>query len=212
MSVQEDSPHDWTEARSEAEQQEELPSFVSLFETPDESVCDFGDVTLVADDGFHPQLRIRVSSCILATASKVFRSLFSTRFAEGQAIRTGQHEVTVKEGPRPMLLLCQLLHHHPSPIALDVSDDWFLDFVLLIDKYDCIDTLRLSLPTLLQHIEETKTVYRDYIRFTIAAYMLDQPVLFRRYSSNIVRHMPSSLFSLDARCKQLLSVGFFGKQ
>lgn len=63
-------------------------SFIELFAPSSETVCEFGDVILVADDGFHPIIKIRVSSCILAGASKGFKVLFSKRFAEGHTMRT----------------------------------------------------------------------------------------------------------------------------
>lgn len=90
-------------------------SFIELFAPSSETVCEFGDVILVADDGFHPIIKIRVSSCILVGASKVFKVLFSKRFAEGHTMRThpqeaGPTEIQIKDLPQTLLLLCKLLH------------------------------------------------------------------------------------------------------
>lgn len=91
-----------------------LPETAELFDTTIESLCEFGDITLVVEDGFHPELRVTVSSCILASTSKVFKALFKGCFAEGEAIRSGQRDIYIADKPAAMLALCQLLHFKPG--------------------------------------------------------------------------------------------------
>ena len=67
------APGEQQDKISVEDQDGELSSFMSLFDSPDESVCEFRDVTLVAQDGFHPRMKIEVSSCILASSSRVFK-------------------------------------------------------------------------------------------------------------------------------------------
>ena len=62
-----------------------LPSLVELFEPSSLSMCEFGDIMLVVEDGLHKQLKLKVNSCILASTSKVFKTLFQGCFAEGEA-------------------------------------------------------------------------------------------------------------------------------
>lgn len=50
------------------------------------TIADEGDVILVIGDSEH---RIRVSSQVLACASKVFKAMFSRKFKEGSEIVAG---------------------------------------------------------------------------------------------------------------------------
>lgn len=127
---------------------EELPSFVSLYETPDENLCEFGDVVLVADDGFHPRLKIRVSSCVMACFRKVFRTLFSSRFAEGQSLRAGVSEIKLADNPTSLLVLCHYLHRQGHLSGKLASSNALLDYALIVDKYNCVNALKPEHDTL----------------------------------------------------------------
>lgn len=86
---------------------------ITLFEPPTELVCEFGDVILVVNNDYHPIVKVKVSSCMLATSSPVFKALFSKNFAEGHAIRKAHHtpaHIHVVDPERPFLKLCRLLH------------------------------------------------------------------------------------------------------
>jgi hypothetical protein len=191
-------------------EQEDLPSLVGLFEPATEVACTFGDITLVVNDGFHPQLRIKVSSCTLASASKVFEVLFSKRFAEGRSIQAGNREVQVTDIPRPLLAMCQLLHH--KAVDPPVTEETILDLALLVDKYDCVEPLRHAMFSIVTHLLPSKDdewgVHQLYTRLMTAAYLVDQPGLFRSCTSELV--MRSNNFGIDARCEELLPVGIVG--
>ena len=121
----------------------DIPSLVNLFETSPETVCDFGDIILNVDDGYHPAVKIQVSSCILATASKVFKALFSNRFAEGHALRAEHQspsEILIKDTPKDLLLLCKLLHWQGD--SRPSSHRQLRGFALTVDKYDCVEAMR----------------------------------------------------------------------
>lgn len=127
-----------TEAADDA-----FPDFLSLFEPTEESICEFGDIILVADDGFHPPSKIRISSCILASSSKPFKALFSKKFAEGFVADTrnaaAPHEVQIQDPPKPLSHLCRLLHHKPVVQDLiqrrngDLSASEMLDLAIIAD-------------------------------------------------------------------------------
>jgi len=61
-----------------------LPSLVELFDPSIHDMCEFGDIMLVIEDGYHPQMKIRVSSCMLSSTSKVFRKLFRGCLMKGK--------------------------------------------------------------------------------------------------------------------------------
>jgi hypothetical protein len=160
-----------------------LPSVAELFEPSSQNMCEFGDILLVIEDGYHPQLRLKVNSCILASTSKVFRTLLRGCFAEGEAIRAGTREVYMNDHPRPMLALCQLLHLKPVEPTLDHWD--MLEFALLVDKFDCVQPLRHATDGLLGDVDLTKSspILHD---LTASAYILDQPSHFRRFTKAVV--------------------------
>lgn len=208
------SPQDLKLVPSEATQQEDLPCFVSLFETPDESVCEFGDVVLIADDGFHPQLKIRCSSCILRSSSKVFRILLGPRFAEGQALRSGTNELTLADDPRALLLLCQMLHRQTQPPHIALDSNILLDFALTVDKYDCVQTLHDSIYVYFEgvvELNEDSTIRRIRDALITASFVLDQPKLFRRQTRALVLEETLSIWSPGDRCRQLLPDGLLGE-
>jgi len=124
-----------------------LPSLAELFDPSVHDMCEFGDIMLVIEDGFHPQLKIKASSCILASTSKVFRTLFRGCFIEGEAIRAGTREIYMNDNPAPMLALCQLLHLKPVEPAVRERD--VLEFALLVDKFDCIQALKPATDSML---------------------------------------------------------------
>jgi hypothetical protein len=160
-----------------------LPSIAELFEPVSQNMCEFGDILLVIEDGYHPQVRLKVNSCILASTSKVFRTLLRGCFAEGEAIRAGTREVYMNDNPRSMLAMCQLLHLKPVEPALDQWD--MLELALLVDKFDCVQPLNHATAGLLSNLDLTKSspILHD---LTASAYILDQPTHFRRFTKAVV--------------------------
>jgi hypothetical protein len=166
-----------------------LPSVVELFEPSTQGVCEFGDITLVIEDGFHPQLRLKVSSCMLANTSKVFRTLFRGSFAEAEAIRSGTREVLLSDNPAPMLALCQMLHL--KPVTPGVFADGMLDFALLVDKFDCVEALRPAIDSLLGGLDFEKRVFNrrepEHAYDVIASvFILGQHKHFRSFTKTLV--------------------------
>jgi len=166
-----------------------LPSLVALFEPASQSLCEFGDIMLVVEDGRHKQLKLQVNSCILASTSKVFKTLFRGCFAEGEAIRSGTREVYMNDNPHPMLALCQLLHLRPLEPALD--EPGLIDFALLVDKFDCVEALKHATLGILGQFDPDG--WCDHIKHDLiaSAYILDQPTHFRRFTKSLVRQSAS---------------------
>lgn len=117
-----------------ADDQETFMELCTLFEPNEDCICEFGDVILVVDDGFHPVEKLRVSSCILAMSSRVFKALFSKRYAEGlngkDRSSKEPYEVQLQDAPGPMKQLCQLLHHQD----ISGSDEWQVSTITLFSS------------------------------------------------------------------------------
>ena len=191
-----------------------LPSLVELFESASKSMCEFGDIMLVIEDGRHPQLKLQVNSCILASTSKVFRTLLRGCFAEGEAIRSGTREIYMNDKPAPMLALCQLLHLKPVEPAVDEAD--LIDFAMLVDKFDCVQGFKHATDGMLGHFDPD--VYCESVRHDLvaSAYILDQPAHFRRFTKSVVLHAtglysPESDPQVQSLTIEHLPASFMGK-
>lgn len=194
----------------------------SLFDEQNEDcICEFGDIVLVVNDGFHPIQKLRVSSCVLAMSSRVFKVLFSGRFAEGLAAKdrssSQPYEVEIQDAPVPMKQLCRLLHHQEAFETEDKSANVLLDLAILIDKYDCCSTVYLQADALLQHATDShfETIFLQepygLQRLVTAAYILDQPLHFRHLSSQLVLQTTMiQVKDFEASCLDILPESFVG--
>lgn len=158
-----------------------------LREDPTQVLCDTGDIVLVVDDGFHPILKVRVSTVVLSMASKVFRVMFSSGFAEAKAIRNSPDapvEVRVNDPPSDALLLCQLLHFQGSLDELD--SEGFLGLAVIIDKYDCAESLRHATCNKFAALRPNEADQIEHLCYATAAWILDQPKFFRQLTKDMV--------------------------
>ncbi|KAK4495879.1 hypothetical protein PRZ48_013147 [Zasmidium cellare] len=176
----------------------EVP-LTTLFEPTEECICPFGDIILNADDGFHPPQKLRVSSCILAMSSKVFKALFSKKFAEGQAGegRSAEtpHEILVKDAPTPLHHLCLLLHQQ-IPVADNenyISPAALLELGLVADKYDLVEAIRLQVHSLLTDTASKDDLddYASLNKLVAASVLLDQVAAFRHLTKELVLRRPT---------------------
>ncbi|KAM0720440.1 hypothetical protein Q7P37_004576 [Cladosporium fusiforme] len=181
---------DQQDTNSERSDYDDTPSLIELFRSPNEILCEFGDVVLIADDGFHPILKIRVSSCLLATASKVFKALFRGSFAEGEALRSSAGsepvDIYLRDQPQSLLALCELLHFRSDTQRL--SPRSLFELALIADKYDCVGALRLVMSGMLKDVPAADVTS---LIFCIAvAYILDDAVGFRELTQKLVLESP----------------------
>lgn len=163
-----------------------LPSLVELFDPSIHDMCEFGDIMLVIEDGYHPQMKIRVSSCMLSSTSKVFRTLFRGCFLEGQAIPAGTREIYMNDKPAPMLAMCQLLHL--KTVEPVVKESEILEFALLVDKFDCVQALKPATDSVLGQIAPSSPYSYDLI---VSSFILDQARHFRSSTKAFVLYSPS---------------------
>ena len=112
-----------------------------------------GDIILVTK-GPDPKLepdRLLVKSTFLAHASPVFATMFSDRFAEGQNLSVAApKEITVDDDPWALYVLMKLLHLSHKNVEVKPTAEQMYDLVILVDKYDCYDSVSLTLTAWLQ--------------------------------------------------------------
>nr|OQO18359.1 hypothetical protein B0A51_15656 [Rachicladosporium sp. CCFEE 5018] len=139
--------------------------------------------------------------------NKVFRALFSERFAEGQSLLAGEKELEVVHDPEGFSTMCRLLHHVPIDITMFVSGGSGGDVVvtpgvmglaMTVDFYDCAKALHASIYGLLRHtmpaLESPRYIVSHMqMCFVAAAYMLDQPEIFREATAILVKHLSTPL-------------------
>lgn len=184
-------------------------SVQSLFEATVETVCPFGDVVLVVKDDFLPTAKFRVSSCILAMASTHFERLFNGQFAEGERMRSRAPgeviEIGLFNSPLAMKHLLKLLHHtdprDDAETLLTTSE--MLDLAITVDKYDCIEALRLPIDALLAKYVGNEDLNLEHL--TTAAFMVDQPEHFRYFTKQLIAtEIMVQSKHFDDRCLELL--------
>ncbi|KAI5357014.1 putative SKP1/BTB/POZ domain superfamily protein [Septoria linicola] len=151
-----------------------------------------GDVVLIVGRTAKPAngkiQSIRVSSSNLSIISPVFQVLFSPRFQEGQQPRDSGHPVEIElpeDNSAAMLRLCQMAHFQPVNIVetyfkknASRSASLLCDIAKVMDKYDCVEPLKLqSTGLLLSWLESplppgTDSVDLNSLLFITAASLL----------------------------------------
>lgn len=156
-----------------------------------------GDIIFVLHDGS----RLLVHSVILGRASLVFNTMFGPYFLEGQNLSSASpKEVPLPEDdPAAMKILLRLLHHHHYHEDVPVIDV-LQDFAMLVDKYNCLNSVRSTIKFWLAahartaRLEGFKGKYGALLG--IAA-LLDQPELFFRFSRDLMLYRGPTLYSLE---------------
>ncbi|KIW59466.1 hypothetical protein PV05_03913 [Exophiala xenobiotica] len=83
-------------------------------------------------------LEAKVSSRHLILASRVFRAMFNGNFREAAELRS--QEVTKvplpDDNPNAMVILLNIVHGLNGQVPTKISETFFLDIIMLIDKYE----------------------------------------------------------------------------
>lgn len=103
-------------------------------------VSPVGDIILVLGPPEEKQLRLKVSSTILRSASKVFDKMFLPPWRESSRIMSPESPQDIKlpeDDPEVMKTICYAIHHRPDMIPFDkMSGKEILHAAQAIDKYD----------------------------------------------------------------------------
>jgi hypothetical protein len=158
-------------------------------------IVEDGDIILECAGGG----KIQVSSTVLQYASPVFAAMLSRKFSEGQSARssTDPKAIAVPEDNfEAMRQLCAVIHlksretlamdNHP----IEELGRRLLQFSILVDKYDCVESLYLQNETLLgrsaRREADTTPPFECMADFAVSAYLLRQEVYFALFTRRLI--------------------------
>ena len=185
-------------ASSVSELEEKIhQSTSSLLQRPDsapvqrEEIDAEGDVLLVADTR-----ELLVNSKILTLASPVFKAMLSSKFREGNTIRSSQQPLVVplpEDDPDAMEVLLNSLHFTTSRHDVELKDDLLLEVVKLADKYACTSAVQGNCRLWLESLSERNQGRLYKWKLIIVAFLIGHKHLFAKLTGVVT----SSLTELE---------------
>lgn len=164
-----------------------------------------GDAVLVVGP---EKARLRVSTGSLGAASKVFKAMFSTTWAEGQNLSsTAPKDIELPENsPTATEAICCVLHFR-NDIVPSLNPEETLQVAITADKYDVVLALRYATTAWLNRPQPRKKMiwldshHRDKMMINdgyllAAAYILQDVESFARISHDLICHYSGSYSDL----------------
>lgn len=158
-------------------------------------IAPIGDVTLVVGV---PESRYRVDSRCLSMASKVFKTMFSSNWLEGQNPSSDDPKDVAlpDDDPFAIHLICCIVHHRSDLASASLSPQQLLSVAIATDKYDLGVALEYAKTTWLIRPENEKPkMISDGYRLA-AAYMFKDHRQFSKISLNLIVEHPGSYMPL----------------
>jgi len=151
-----------------------------------------GDIILVIGAS---QARLCVHSCLLKTASRVFKAMFGPHFSEGQKTdpNDSKKEVLLPEDDvSAMMTICAVIHHRNDVIPEELTSTAILQISIVADKYDCIIALTHAIHHWLDH-RGTMSI-KELTTLMAAAYLFDNAQAFSKITfTMLMEHAASYL-------------------
>ena len=147
-------------------------------------------------------LELRVSSKVLATASKVFNAMFKSDFQEGLHLTKGEDcRIPLPDDPVTMHLLCLITHSRETPASLAKIESQYLRKVaLLAAKYECIAAVRYWADSCMERINNfVKFDENHMVDSLLAAYVMNQYNRFTDITKRMVHCDPRDDSELSQR-------------
>lgn len=179
-------------------------------------VSPVGDIILVVGPPGEEQLRLRVSSTILRSASKVFDAMFSPPWVESSrtlSIESPKNIDLPEDDPEAMKAICYAIHHRPDMIPfVDVNAKQILQAARTIDKYDLGTAMQLVTDKWLRQQLQAKSV-EDLLYLAAAAMVLKNYKAFSKLTWLVmITHEGSYLrFQNDDQLRELFPSEMFCK-
>jgi len=140
-----------------------------------------------------------VSSQKLAAASPVFSAMFQPNFMEGRELHAAMGPalpvITLPDDPiLSIKALCRAVHHSHTD-HLPLNSEAVLAFAVTVDKYQCAQSIRAASFNLLEKLPANELPFDLNLDddepgpkalMTQAAYLLDSPEHFQRYTHALV--------------------------
>ncbi|KAK3492179.1 uncharacterized protein B0T23DRAFT_135832 [Neurospora hispaniola] len=179
-------------------------------------VSPVGDIILVVGPPGEEQLRLRVSSTILRSASKVFDAMFSPPWVESSrtlSLESPKDVELPEDDPEAMKAICYVIHHRPDMISfVDVNAKQILQAARTIDKYDLGTAMQLVTDKWLRQQLRAKSV-EDLLYMAAAAMVLKNYKAFSKLTWLVmITHEGSYLrFQNDDQLRELFPSEMFCK-
>lgn len=172
---------------------------VSTMASDPEEIDLGGDVyVLVGHEG--SQIRLKVLSSLLALVSQYFRTLFGSRFNEGEESAQGKDITLQDDDAQAFTLLCRIIHMQYALPKQALGPDELLSLAIVADKYGCVQPLTLTLNSIFPAISSIVT-FGDACDLASAAYLLDHPMLFQQLTHSLIYdHANSIMEATSAAC------------
>lgn len=177
-----------------------------------------GDVLLCVGE----DTRLLVSSKVLSVASKPFKTMFSPRFMEGQALSTMNppHVDFPDDDARAMEDLCRILHSWAS--CFPKSPSHALELLCTADKYAALSAVQDSLSHYVLIVKDCwragdptqSALARDLAALLIIAYTTKLNVIYQKITKRLLLETaPSFSFTalMSSRGAHLLPVEIWSK-
>jgi hypothetical protein len=167
-----------------------------------ESIAPAGDIVLVVGT---ESRRVLVLSTVLKTSSKVFASLLGPKFLEGQGSASSQQPKEIAlpdDDPTAMSDMCHLLHNNQvEDLIVCPSTDRILAFAVVVDKYDCVNALRLQIQGVLLGYPALREdlCFDDCVKNLLASCLLKHSWTFKLLCGRVIARSTKPFMSiLDA--------------
>ncbi|KAK5169516.1 uncharacterized protein LTR77_005492 [Saxophila tyrrhenica] len=165
-----------------------------------ELICPSPDIVLVI--GQPPQVKLMVSSAVLKNASAVSAAMLGPQFREGQEVESTAQPKEINlpdDNPETVSDMCHMLHSKTVHKYLTgASAATILELAITIDKYACVDALRMQAHAILLG---NLDLYADLDLATngqrmVAAYLLDNSRAFRLSTGRLISGVTTPYSSL----------------
>jgi hypothetical protein len=161
-----------------------------------------GDVILVVGPN---EVKLRVYSFFLKTASKPFLAIFKPHWKEGHDLLLSRDvpiEVPLPEDDvMAMLFICSVIHHRNERVPRAPRANDVLRIAITANKYGCVDVLKFASKFWLQ--PRDKDTASDLMLLTTAAYLFHDAVAFRELTKVLVLTYSGPYLALS--CKEIES-------
>ncbi|KAJ4412504.1 hypothetical protein N0V85_003677 [Neurospora sp. IMI 360204] len=175
-----------------------------------------GDIILVVGPPEEKQLRLRVSSIILRSVSKVFDAMFSPPWIENSRTLSPEAPKDIdlpEDDPWALKTICYALHHRNDMIPFDkMSGKMILHAAQAIDKYDLSTAMQLVTDRWLRQQLPAKSV-KGLLYMAAAATVLKNYEAFSKLTWLVMITHEGSYFRFqnDDQLRELFPSGMFCK-
>jgi hypothetical protein len=144
------------------------------------------------------EVRLLVSSRVLALASPVFNAMFQPYFKEGIALMSSTQPSNISlpdDDPESFRLFCYAAHHQSSAAPSQVKPETLHNLAIFLDKYQCGHVMRHQGEMWLK--QSGKPSREQIWSLILFAYSINSATLFMAWSSRLIIWSSESIGNWD---------------